>query len=217
MKLAIVIPYRDRYEDLKDLHEPLRESLSGIDNSIIVSEQADEESFNRGLANNVGMEYAIENGFTHMVTHDVDSIPILVDYSECPHIARLCGIFNGKCTPHGNMGTYMGGIVMLSREAAIRVNGYPNAIFGWGHEDDILRMRAHNSGVKIEYRAGFYKVRPHDRDMSKFWENGGLISKNLTRLGGLSDMKKYCTILKSKDKFGIRLKFKCKKNRPKIS
>lgn len=210
MKLAIVIPYRDRYEDLCTLKKPLKDSLNGIDFKIIVSEQADSKPFNRGLSNNVGMSYAISNRFTHVVTHDVDSIPLYADYSPCEHIARLCGIYNGKCTPPGNLGPYLGGIVMMSVKAMKETDGYPNSIFGWGHEDDVLRTRAYHKKIDIEYRCGFYKVRDHQRDQSRFWENGIYIANNYAKLGGLSNIDNFCSYSSSKDEFGIRLKFKCK-------
>lgn len=208
-KIAVVIPYRDRLEDLKNLEDPLKKSLEGLDYEIIVSEQSDSKPFNRGLANNVGMKFALQQGATHVITHDVDSIPLSVNYSPCRHVARLCGIFNGRCTPNGNGGPYLGGIVMLSAEAIHATNGYPNKIFGWGHEDDLLRERAWAKKLEIQYRCGFYVVRDHPRDMSFYWKNGAFIAENRPNLGGISTVEKSATFNSYREKFGTFVRFVC--------
>lgn len=208
-KLGIVIPYRDRLPDLDALHAPLVKSLGRNNFEIIISEQCDAKPFNRGLSNNIGIKAAIDSGATHAVTHDVDSIPLRADYTPCKHIARLCGIFNGRCTPSGNGGPYLGGIVMLSLEAVRITDGYPNKLFGWGHEDDILRERAWKNGAEIEYRCGFYMVRDHPRDLSKYWENGVFCAQNKQNLGGVSSINNMASFEVGYNKFGTHVKFTC--------
>ena len=40
----------------------------------------------------------------------------------------------------------MGGAVLITRDLFLRVNGYPNAFYGWGHEDDVFSVRLMRSG-----------------------------------------------------------------------
>ena len=49
-KLGIIVPYRDRYFDLVKFKSHITEYLSesGIDYSLIIVEQDNEKSFNRG-------------------------------------------------------------------------------------------------------------------------------------------------------------------------
>ena len=82
-KLGIIVPYRDRYFDLVKFKSHITEYLSesGIDYSLIIVEQDDAKSFNRGKLLNIGTIYAKKLGCDYVVFHDLDMLPEEVDYS----------------------------------------------------------------------------------------------------------------------------------------
>ena len=92
MKLGIIVPYRDRESHLTKFIENVSPYLKSkkIKHEIIVVEQTDDKPFNRGKLLNIGYIKAKELGCGYIVFHDVDMIPIEVDYSysELPmHLA----------------------------------------------------------------------------------------------------------------------------------
>jgi len=82
-KLGIIVPYRNRYFDLVEFKSHITEYLSesGIDYSLIIVEQDDAKSFNRGKLLNIGTIYAKKLGCDYVVFHDLDMLPKEVDYS----------------------------------------------------------------------------------------------------------------------------------------
>ena len=82
-KLGVIVPYRDREAHLIEFRESITNYLKNRDIlfELIVVEQCDDKSFNRGKLLNIGYLKAKELGCDYVVFHDVDMIPIEVDYS----------------------------------------------------------------------------------------------------------------------------------------
>ena len=82
-KLGVIVPYRNRFEQLVLFKEKIVEYLNNqkINFEIIVVEQDDAKLFNRGMLLNIGFKHAKEKGCDYVVFHDVDMLPINVDYS----------------------------------------------------------------------------------------------------------------------------------------
>ena len=82
-KLGIIIPYRNRYEQLEEFKKTITEYLSktDIDYEIIIIEQDNAKLFNRGMLLNIGFTYAKSLRCDYVIFHDVDMLPIDVDYS----------------------------------------------------------------------------------------------------------------------------------------
>ena len=92
MKLGIVVPYRSRESHLNKFNDATEKYLKSknIDFEIIIVEQTDDKPFNRGKLLNVGYIKAKALGCDYVVFHDVDMLPMDVDYSysEVPlHLA----------------------------------------------------------------------------------------------------------------------------------
>lgn len=142
---VIVIPYRDRSEDLeiyiRMVVPLLREYLPSF--KVVIVEQEPGKFFNRGRLLNIGFtEYKDSARF--FITQDVDTCPV----EDC--VKTLYGnifydvlrIFNG----HDNS---LGGITKFSRDAMFAMNGFPNHIWGWGIEDRALYYRAKIANVHM--------------------------------------------------------------------
>jgi hypothetical protein len=143
-KLGIIVPYRDRYFDLIEFKSHITEYLSdsGIDYSLIIVEQDNEKSFNRGKLLNIGVTYAKKLGCDYVVFHDLDMLPENVDYSysEVPlHLAtNLIGTKDFKRIVFDQ---YFGGVTLFPLYLFEKINGYSNNYWGWGYEDDDLLHR----------------------------------------------------------------------------
>ena len=83
-KLGIIVPYRNRFEQLQEFKKSIVEYLDSNtygDYVIIIVEQDDAKLFNRGMLLNIGFKQAKEHGCDYVVFHDVDMLPQNVDYS----------------------------------------------------------------------------------------------------------------------------------------
>lgn len=160
-KLSIIIPYRDRRIALEALIPKLTEYVSkqvkNFDISIV--EQDDNEPFNKGLLNNLGV--LLNPDSDYYCIHDVDLIPEFADYSypENPsHMSKYCSQFNYIEDP----AALMGGVVLFQKEHFFDVNGYPNDYVGWGKEDACLHHRVLQKGYGIyQHPFGRYYSVPH--------------------------------------------------------
>jgi hypothetical protein len=138
MKLAIIVPYKNRKNFLDILLEYTPryiENINGIkDYVIIISEQLDDTGFNRGLSVNVGVKYCtkfIESEY--IVAQNVDMIPVKnVDYN-------YRNFFEAWFLDAGGFKSSLSDFE--------KINGYCNTYYGWGTEDtDLLD------------RCGFYNI-----------------------------------------------------------
>ena len=169
---VILIPYRDRKEHLdyfiNNLSLLLYKHLNNL--KIVIVEQGNDKKFNRGKLLNVGfMEY--KENIDYVYNHDVDTIP-----SE-DTIKNIYTLVNEDVirlsVPHP---ISLGGIIKMSKENFIKVNGFPNNIWGWGIEDRALYYRAILSKLSFssifnEHRFGEssrFKLLPHKSNVETY-------------------------------------------------
>jgi hypothetical protein len=152
-KLGIIVPYRDRYFDLVEFKSHITTYLSdsGINYYLIIVEQDDEKSFNRGKLLNIGTIYAKKLGCDYVVFHDLDMLPEEVDYSysDVPlHLAtNLIGTKDFKRIVFDQ---YFGGVTLFPIKTFEEINGYSNNYWGWGYEDDDLLYRCKHYKVPLD-------------------------------------------------------------------
>lgn len=164
MKNIIIIPYRNRESHLKyyleNSYPKLKEGLEELE--IIIVEQVEGKKFNRGKVINVGFHY-YNNPDYQYITQDVDVNPfndeVIQKYSEEVDKNKFFGIYSD--------GRTLGGVVKFKGETFIRVNGFPNDYWGWGHEDKELQNRAdfYNCEIKkflkfqeLEKKANYFNI-----------------------------------------------------------
>jgi hypothetical protein len=139
MKLGIIVPYRKRPGHLRKFRESIESYLKDQDYELIVVEQSDDLPFNRGKLLNIGFQQAIRKQCDYVVFHDVDMLPINVDYSYSDVPIHLANGFTNS--DREIFDTYFGGVTMFPIDLFKKVNGYSNEYWGWGFEDDDLLMR----------------------------------------------------------------------------
>ena len=154
MKLGIIVPYRDRESHLARFGETMSSYLKSkkIKHEIIIVEQTDDKPFNRGKLLNIGYIKAKELGCGYVVFHDVDMLPIEVDYSYSELPMHLATNFELEYDKSKNLSfdDYFGGVTMFSSDTFERVNGYSNLYWGWGFEDDDLLFRVNQKSIPLD-------------------------------------------------------------------
>ena len=95
-----------------------------------------------------GFRASYPNGakFAACMTHDIDINPnenmILKYYIDPIPENTIKGIFTSMCDT-------LGGIIKFRSDTFFNINGFPNDIWGWGHEDKALQNRAVFKNLKI--------------------------------------------------------------------
>ena len=144
-KLGVIVPYRNRYEHLQEFKKSIVEYLESknIDFKIIIVEQDNAKLFNRGMLCNIGFIEAQKENCDYIVIHDVDMIPVDVDYSYSNVPVHLA-------TDNIPFESYFGGMTMFPTDIFEKINGFSNLYWGWGFEDDDLRYRCVKKDVPFK-------------------------------------------------------------------
>ncbi|XP_010591241.1 beta-1,4-galactosyltransferase 4 isoform X1 [Loxodonta africana] len=197
-RVAILIPHRNREKHLLYLLEHLHPFLQRqqMDYGIYVIHQAGSKKFNRAKLLNVGyLEALKEENWDCFIFHDVDLVPEH-DFNlyKCENQPKHLVVGRNSTGYRLRYKGYFGGVTALTREQFFKVNGFSNNYWGWGGEDDDLRLRVELHRMKIFRPApevGKYTMVFHNRDrgnevniermkllhqVSRVWKTDGLSS-----------------------------------------
>lgn len=188
--LCIVIPFRNRDEHLDQFIPHMKNFLlkKKISFKIVVVEQADSKPFNRGKLLNIGFKETMGQHGNYCF-HDVDMLPLEnADYSfvSTPtHLASMVEQFFWNLPYIDKVGRfyteYFGGVTLYDAISFEKVNGFSNDYWGWGCEDDDLRNRTAERGIKIDRRKCMFRSLHHTPN-----NNGSdAYSKNLEKYNSL--------------------------------
>ena len=144
-KLGIIVPYRNRHSHLKQFLDKLPKYLDNrsYNYQIIIVQQDNASAFNRGMLCNIGFQEAKKLKCDYVVFHDVDTLPIDIDYSYANHPIHLA-------TDKLPFDTYFGGITLFPVKDFEKVDGFSNLYWGWGFEDDDLMYRCIRERIPLE-------------------------------------------------------------------
>jgi len=160
-KLALIVPYRNRQEHLKEfipyMVNYFKTTQKNVDLTIYVIEQGDDKLFNRGKLLNVGYDLA-KGDCDYICFHDVDYIPVDADYSKPELPTRL--IWKGLSKKEDYV-WFFGAVVLFPKDIFVQVNGFSNGYQGWGFEDTDLHTRLVSCGISIERRDQEFKPLRH--------------------------------------------------------
>jgi len=153
-KTAVIIPYRNRDVHLSvwllHLHPFLQKQ--NLDYTVFVVNQVTNGTFNKGVIMNSGfMEIAKLDKFDCFVFHDVDLLPeddrilYTCDKNGIKHLAYALEEWNYKLLYQ----SLVGGVVAVTWQDYLRLNGFSNQYFGWGGEDDDFYVRISQNKLDI--------------------------------------------------------------------
>tara|TARA_R110000824_G_scaffold116284_1_gene267641 strand:+ start:1823 stop:2572 length:750 start_codon:yes stop_codon:yes gene_type:complete len=137
--INVLIPYKNRSKDLERLLPTVRKSLKllGLKPFFIISEQADDNSFNRGAIFNAGFKEGSRiTDCNYWIFHDVDVFEIKAGSLGYFQANGAAGIF---C--HDINSSPGGGVMCINSESFKKANGYTNQFWLWGLEDTDFRKR----------------------------------------------------------------------------
>lgn len=131
MKLAIIVPYRNRqkYVDiLLDLYPKYLHQNDIFDYKIYISEQLDSYQFNSAISRNVGAKYALaQAAYKYMLFNDVDIVPV----------SGVNLNYNTDCVAY----VMNGGGLKITTELFQSIKGYSTLYNGWGCEEEDIWQR----------------------------------------------------------------------------
>lgn len=166
MKLGVIVPYRNREQHLKTFQIGFKNFIKNtINYEFYIIEQEEGKPFNRGKLLNIGF-FISKDSCDYVVFHDVDMLPLEADYSYVSsptHMATECSQFDYRL-PYES---YFGGVTLFNKQDFNNINGYNNEYWGWGAEDDDLRMRCEFSGLNCLRRRGRYMSLHHKRQINR--------------------------------------------------
>lgn len=115
-KLAVLVPYRDRFEELLIFTPYMHEFLNkqNIDHDIIVLNQVDHYRFNRASLINVGYLFT-KNTHDYIAMHDVDLLPLNHDLKYTYPSNQPLHIAAPNLHPKYHYPTFVGGILLINR------------------------------------------------------------------------------------------------------
>ncbi|XP_037748636.1 beta-1,4-galactosyltransferase 6 isoform X3 [Chelonia mydas] len=152
-KVAILIPFRNRHEHLPIFFRHLIPMLQKqrLEFAFYVVEQfllcfhikSGTQPFNRAMLFNVGFKEAMKDvAWDCVIFHDVDHLPENDrNYYGCGEMPRHFAAKLDKYMYILPYNEFFGGVSGLTVEQFKKINGFPNAFWGWGGEDDDLWNR----------------------------------------------------------------------------
>ncbi|XP_043845781.1 beta-1,4-galactosyltransferase 7 isoform X3 [Dromiciops gliroides] len=183
-RLAVLVPFRERFEELlvfvPHMHHFLHKKK--IRHHIYVLNQVDHfrecpqfsclhallspGRFNRASLINVGF---LESGNStdYIAMHDVDLLPLNEELNYSFPERGPFHVASPELHPLYHYKTYVGGILLLTKQHYQSCNGMSNRFWGWGREDDEFYRRIQRAGLQIFRPSGIktgYKTFRHLHD-----------------------------------------------------
>eukprot|EP00095_Tigriopus_kingsejongensis_P003317 maker-scaffold612_size124412-snap-gene-0.20 protein:Tk03317 transcript:maker-scaffold612_size124412-snap-gene-0.20-mRNA-1 annotation:"unnamed protein product" len=167
-KVAILVPFKDRESHLKSFTNHMHPFLQGqnLDYRIYVINQVHPEKFNRAKLFNVGFVEALKDyNWDCFIFHDVDLLPEDDrNLYTCSKLPKHMSVAVSKLNYQLMYPELFGGVVALTRQHMLKLNGFSNQFWGWGGEDDDMfnQIQLNNMTiVRISNALARYTALPH--------------------------------------------------------
>ena len=154
-------PYQNRGEQLQKFIQHYTNAEIGLP-IIVVTQSNDGRGFNRGALLNAGYDYLLRCGkkMDSVIFHDVDLLfpkEFVLKYYGNASQDREIVHYGKNVKDYYDYPDFLGGAIQFSRKSFQDINGFPNHIYGWGGEDDALKVRIVSNNLKV-YRPKEDKV-----------------------------------------------------------
>lgn len=165
-KLAVLVPFRDRFEELLVFAPYIHKFLNDqkITHKIFILNQVDSYRFNRASLINIGYLYT-KKEHDYIAMHDVDLLPLNKNLSYAYPKEQPFHVAAPNLHPRYHYNKFVGGILLINRfvlsishiktytfvfrEHFSLVNGMSNKYWGWGLEDDEFYVRLRNANLNV--------------------------------------------------------------------
>lgn len=159
--IAVVVPYRDRPEQLNrfipaaiDAYQPRQ---------LIISEQADDKPFNRGRLLNIGMLQSVCSIF---VFHDVDMYPNFIFSKINWQRYHNHGVVQ-LASSSIQVQNYLGGVTLYDKSIFLRSGGYHNDYYSRA-EDNEMWFNLKRLRIPVNNLFLPFIIAPHARPAVEF-------------------------------------------------
>ncbi len=167
-KTIIIIPYREnkvqkRREQLETITKYFQDKLPNVQ-LLIVEQSDDNNKFNRGKLLNIGYDIS-KDKYNTFILHDVDMLPDddLLELYDNKKPECILHLASPRAQKKYTYDTFLGGVVAINKEHFEKLNGYPNNFWGWGGEDEDLKLRILKNQICITRpNAGKYMELKHE-------------------------------------------------------
>uniref|UniRef100_UPI00358EEAAE beta-1,4-galactosyltransferase 7 n=1 Tax=Myxine glutinosa TaxID=7769 RepID=UPI00358EEAAE len=186
--MAVIVPFRDRFNELLQFLPHLHQFLSHqrIRHHIYIMNQVDglrfaidwvwnkrthlfANRFNRASLINAGV-LLTANDTDYIAMHDVDLLPLNDDLNYSYPASGPYHLSAPSLHPLYHYPTFVGGILLLTKKQFHLCNGLSNRYWGWGREDDEFYRRIQEAGLKVFRPDGIttgYETFHHIHDPSR--------------------------------------------------
>lgn len=149
-RLAVIVPFRDRFEELLQFAPHIHNFLNSqkIRHIIYIINQVDKLRFNRASLINVG-HLISRKECDYLAMHDVDLLPLNPQLSYAYPENGPFHVASPELHPKYHYSTFVGGILLLTKEQFESLNGLSNRYWGWGLEDDEFFARIRDSKMNV--------------------------------------------------------------------
>nr|XP_018907054.1 PREDICTED: beta-1,4-galactosyltransferase 7-like [Bemisia tabaci]XP_018910231.1 PREDICTED: beta-1,4-galactosyltransferase 7-like [Bemisia tabaci] len=152
-KLGVIVPFRDRFDELLEFVPHLQMFLNNqsVWHQIYIVNQIDDYRFNRASLINAGFLFATSGSEScdYIAMHDIDLLPLNQQLRYSFPAAGPLHLAAPHLHPKYHYKTFVGGILLISKDHFIQVNGMSNKYWGWGLEDDEFYVRLKQGGLTI--------------------------------------------------------------------
>lgn len=173
-KLSLIIPYRNREENLKIFLPTIKQYLQNqnIDYELIVVEQADLKPFNKAKLLNIAVLNSRKDS-DYFVFHDVDVLPCNIDYRYCNHSLKPFSVVTDASNKRNTwLDNSFQKVVLVPKKIFFDINGWSNDYWQYGREDDDLFFRHIIKGhIPLFDEKGEFIEMHHEK--SEFLDNTG--------------------------------------------
>lgn len=154
--MTIITPYRNRPDHINRFIPHMHAYVPHA--RILVVEQAEGTKWNREILFNVGVRECPDDFY---VFHDVDMLPVSVDYSPSLGVTQLA-----SSTIQSR--DYLGGVTMFDHDTYVKAGGYHNDFWGGRAGDNEMSFNLKRLGIRVLNRFGNFKMLPHPRTGPEF-------------------------------------------------
>ncbi|CAH8853867.1 unnamed protein product [Trichobilharzia szidati] len=213
--VAIVFVCNNRWEQLNTILPNLISILQKqhLCYRIFVIEQEETTLINKAMLMNIGFIEAMKLfHFACIVFHDTDLNPLndRIPYG-CDEQTTLTPVHLGVALDTRNFtllyDTLIGGVLKISVEHFLTVNGYSNSYWGWGQEDDDMEIRLKTANIQYihaDESIARYQAIPHSQQsQSMVSEHVKLLKTAVCRMpyDGLTSLNYHIRSIKYKAYF----------------
>ena len=154
---VIIVPFREnKFQNRAEQLQQFVRYYSVLGVSILIVTQSDDGyGFNRGKLLNIGYHFSLENSkrkIDNFIFHDVDLL-FPTEFVKSYYGTKTGGeiVHFGKVVEdYYDYPDFLGGVIQFSRDAFQEINGFPNHIYGWGGEDDALKVRIASLKIPVK-------------------------------------------------------------------